>query len=146
MTRADTIRDLEQEVGVLIRRIRRVIGTRAREVHESLQPASYLILAHLAEAGPTRASSIVEHFDIDKGAISRQVAHLVDLGLVECTPDPDDGRARLISVTDEARRRMEDVGTHRRKLVAERLGDWPERDLARFVTDLARYNEALSDL
>jgi DNA-binding MarR family transcriptional regulator len=145
MSRADTIRDLEHEVGVMIRRIRRVIAVRAREVHESLQPASYLILSHLADSGPMRASSIVEHFDIDKGAISRQVSHLIELDLVECTQDPDDGRARLLSVTDEARRRLEDVGNHRRKLVAERLGDWPERDLARFVDDLARYNAALTE-
>ena len=74
---------LEQEVGVLIRRVRRVIGERARAVHESLQPASYLMLGYVNENGPVRASSIVEVFDIDKGAISRQVQHLIDLGLVE---------------------------------------------------------------
>jgi DNA-binding MarR family transcriptional regulator len=145
MSRADTMRDLEQEVSVMIRRIRRVIGVRAREVHESLQPASYLILSYVVESGPVRASSIVEVFDIDKGAISRQVAHLIDLGLVERTPDPDDGRATLLSVTDEGTRRMKDVGDHRRKLVNERLSDWSEKELTTFVSDLARYNSALSD-
>jgi DNA-binding MarR family transcriptional regulator len=145
MSRADTMRDLEQEVSVMIRRIRRVIGVRAREVHESLQPASYLILSYVVESGPVRASSIVEVFDIDKGAISRQVAHLIDLGLVERTPDPDDGRATLLSVTDEGTRRMKDVGDHRRKLVNERLSEWSEKELTTFVSDLARYNSALSD-
>ena len=33
--RADHLRSLEQEVGVLIRRVRRVIGERARAVHET---------------------------------------------------------------------------------------------------------------
>ena len=145
MTRADTIRDLEQEVGVLIRRVRRVIGVRAREVHESLQPSSYLILAYVNENGPVRASSIVEVFDIDKGAISRQVSHLIELGLVERTPDPDDGRATLLSVTDEGTRRMNDVAAHRRKWLAEQLGDWSERELTDFVSELSRYNTALSD-
>ena len=145
MTRADTIRDLEQEVGVLIRRVRRVIGVRARAVHESLQPASYLILAYVHETGPVRASSIVEVFDIDKGAISRQVSHLIELGLFERTPDPDDGRATLLSVTDEGARRMKDVGEHRRKWLAEQLGDWSERELTDFVRELSRYNAALSD-
>ncbi len=50
-SRADSIRMLEQEVGVLIRRVRRVIGERARAVHESLQPASYLMLGYVAENG-----------------------------------------------------------------------------------------------
>jgi DNA-binding MarR family transcriptional regulator len=145
MTRSDTIRELEQEVGVLIRRVRRVIGVRARAVHESLQPASYLILAHINENGPVRASSIVEVFDIDKGAISRQVHHLMELGLVDRAPDPDDGRATLLEVTQEGARRMEDVAEHRRKWLDEQLGDWTEQELSSFVSELARYNRTLSD-
>ena len=143
-SRADSIRRLEQEVGVLIRRVRRVIGERARAVHESLQPASYLMLGHVAENGPIRASAVAEVFDIDKGAISRQVQHLIDLGLVERTPDPDDGRATLLSVTAEGARRMQDVAAHRRKWLEEQLGDWSEAQLDGFVRELGRYNSALS--
>lgn len=143
-TRADSIRMLEQEVGVLIRRVRRVIGERARAVHESLQPASYLMLGYVAEHGPIRASAMAEIFDIDKGAISRQVQHLIDLGLVERTPDPDDGRATLLSTTDEAARRMQDVAAHRRKWLEEQLGDWSKGQLDGFVQELARYNSALN--
>ena len=51
VSRTDTLLRLEQEVGVLVRRVRRVIGERARAVHPDLQPSSYLLLAHLAEAG-----------------------------------------------------------------------------------------------
>jgi DNA-binding MarR family transcriptional regulator len=145
MTRADAIRDLEQEVGVLIRRVRRVIGVRARAVHESLQPAAYLILGHVNENGPVRASSIVEVFSMDKGAISRHVHHLIELGLIDRTPDPDDGRATLLSVTSEGARRMKDVADHRRKWLDEQLGDWSEQELTDFVRELARYNAALSD-
>lgn len=145
MTRAETIRELEQEVAVLIRRVRRVVGVRARAVHESLQPAAYLILSYVVESGPVRASAIVEHFDIDKGAVSRQVSHLIELGLLERTPDPEDGRATLLTVTDEGDRRMSDVGDHRRKLLDERLSAWSEKDLAGFVQQLARYNAALNE-
>ena len=87
-SRPESLRQLEREVGVMIRRIRRVIGDRARAVHDDLQPASYLMLSWLAEEGPVRASSMVDHFGIDKGAVSRQLQHLVDLGLIERTRDP----------------------------------------------------------
>ena len=88
---------------MLIRRIRRVIGERARAVHEDLQPASYLMLAWLASDGPGAGRRRWSRtFDIDKGAVSRQVQHLVDLGLVERTPDPDDGRATLVAASDDA--------------------------------------------
>jgi DNA-binding MarR family transcriptional regulator len=144
MTRAESIRLLEQEVGVLIRRVRRVIGERARAVHESLQPASYLMLGYVSEFGPIRASAMAEIFDIDKGAISRQVQHLIDLGLIERTPDPADGRATLLSTTDEAARRLEDVAEHRRKWLDEQLGDWSDAQLNGFIRELGRYNAALS--
>jgi DNA-binding MarR family transcriptional regulator len=144
MSRADTLRDLETEVGVLIRRVRRVIGERARLVHPDLQPASYLILTTIAQGAPVRASAIAELFDVDKGAISRQVKHLVDLGLLAHEKDPADARATLLSVTDEARTRMADVTEHRQKQLGEKLADWSDDDLSSFVAELARYNEALN--
>ncbi|MEO5851002.1 MAG: MarR family winged helix-turn-helix transcriptional regulator [Nocardioides sp.] len=143
MRRGEALGQLEQEVGVLIRRVRRVIGERARAVHDGLQPSSYLILAHLADCGPARSSSIVDTFEIDKGAISRQVQHLVDLGLVEREPDPADGRATLLTITPEATRRLAEVTRQRRELFDERLGDWTEAELTDLVSALSRYNHAL---
>nr|WP_221634299.1 MarR family transcriptional regulator [Nocardioides luti] len=134
---------LEQEVGVLIRRVKRVIGLRARAVHPDLQPSSYLMLAFLAEKGPLRSSAMAETFDIDKGAISRQVQHLTELGLVDRTPDPDDGRASLVSASDEAVRRLNAVAADRRTWLDERLGDWTDDELTGFVDVLGRYNRAL---
>jgi DNA-binding MarR family transcriptional regulator len=129
---------------VLIRRIKRVIAERAELVHEDLQPASYLMLGYVAEHGPLRASSMSEIFAIDKGAISRQVQHLVDLRLVDRVTDPDDGRASLVTATAEAVRRLEDVAQHRRKWLDERLGDWSDERLAAFARELGHYNAALN--
>jgi DNA-binding MarR family transcriptional regulator len=143
-TRYESLRHLEREVGVLIRRVRRVIGERARAVHEELQPASYLMLSWLADEGPVRASLMVETFGIDKGAISRQLQHLVDLGLVVRTPDPDDGRATLVAASEDAVRRLADVAEHRRKWLDERLGDWDAEDLANLADLLERYNSSLN--
>lgn len=142
-SRADALRELESEVGVLIRRIRRVIGERARAVHPELLPASYLMLSYVRDNGPLRASAIGQVFDIDKGAISRQVQHLLDLGLVDRSPDPADGRATLVSVTADAAVRIAEVNEDRRRWLDDRLGDWPEQDLSEFVRMLASYNAAL---
>jgi DNA-binding MarR family transcriptional regulator len=141
--RAEHLRALEQEVGVLIRRVRRVIGERSRAVHPQLQPASYLMLGYLASEGPLRASAMAEVFDIDKGAISRQVGHLEELGLVERTPDPEDGRASLVSASAEAVRRLDAVSADRRRWLSEQLGDWSEQQLGDFAAELGRYNQAL---
>jgi DNA-binding MarR family transcriptional regulator len=145
MTRAELLGDLEREVGVLIRRVRRVIHTRSRMVHPDLQPASYLLLSHLAHEGPIRSSAVAETFGIDKGAVSRQVHALVELGLVVRTPDPADGRATLLTVSDDARARLDEVNRYRRKYLDERLGEWSEDDLRSFVQALERYNTSLED-
>jgi DNA-binding MarR family transcriptional regulator len=143
MSRADELGRLEQELGVLIRRVKRVIGERARAVHPDLQPASYLMLTFLAADGPQRSSVVSERFNVDKGAISRQVQHLCDLGLLEREPDPLDGRATLISASADAVRRMAGVDRDRRRWLDEQLKEWSEDDLREFVTGLARYNGAL---
>lgn len=142
-SRPDALRELERELGVMVRRVRRVIAERAHAVHPDLQSSSYLMLGHLLDQGPLRASELCAVFDIDKGAISRQVQHLVDLGLVDRTPDPADGRATLISVSDEGARRIHDVVEHRRKWFDERLGDWSADEILDFAATLSRYNEAL---
>jgi len=144
MSRAEELGRLEQEVGVLIRRVKRVIAERARAVHPDLQPASYLMLTFLATEGPQRSSVMSERFNVDKGAISRQVQHLCELGLLVRNPDPVDGRAMLISATPDAVRRMDAVDRDRRRWLEEQLADWSEDDLRTFVGDLGRYNKALA--
>ena len=142
--RAESLRRLEAEVGVLVRRIRRVIHERAHAVHPDLQPSAYLLLGWLATEGPVRASSVADSFGIDKGAISRQIQHLMDLGLATRTPDPDDGRALLVGASDDAVRRMADVADHRRKWLDEQLGGWSADELEGFAGQLQRYNESLT--
>lgn len=142
-SRTDLLVGLETEVGVLIRRVKRVIAERAAIVHPELAAASYLLLTFLAEQGPVRASVLVDRFHVDKGAISRQVQHLEELGLVERHPDPEDGRASLLGANAEARRRLEAVTAERRRFLDGRLGDWDDTDLEAFVVALGRYNRAL---
>jgi DNA-binding MarR family transcriptional regulator len=143
MSRADELGRLEQEVGVLIRRVKRVIGERARAVHDDLQPASYLMLTYLASSGPQRSSVLSDRFGVDKGAISRQVQHLVDLGLLVREPDPVDGRAMLVSASTDAVHRLEAIAHDRRQWLDRRLDGWSEEDLRDFIAGLSRYNAAL---
>ena len=142
-TRLEAIRGIEREFAVLLRRVRRVIGERARMVHPDLQPASYLMLTSLDASGPRRASAVVEEFGIDKGAVSRQTHQLVELGLLERTPDPSDGRATLLSVTTDAHQRLARVQRLRSETLRRRLSDWSDEDLMSFAADLARYNASL---
>lgn len=142
-SRPAALHDLEREVGVLMRRVKRVIAERATEVHPELQATSYLMLTWVAEQDPVRASALACEFKVDKGAVSRTVQHLEDLGLLERKPDPADGRATLVSASAEARRRLDSVEERRREWFNDRLQGWTVAELGELSTALHRYNDAL---
>lgn len=143
--RYDDLRRIEAEVGTLIRRVKRVMGERAREIHPDLHPMTYFILTHLAQNGPLRAADLSDAFGMDKGGVSRQVQTLVDLGLVERRPAAEDRRAILLDASDEGRSRLETMTRSRSDRFDERLSSWSDEDLAQFSQQLAAYNRALSD-
>lgn len=142
--RYDSLRRLEDEVGILIRRVKPVVAERAALIHPELQGASYMMLTWLAEQGSVRPALMADTFGIDKGAISRQLQHLVDLGLVDRSADPEDGRATVVSVSTKARELLQSVTEQRRELLNDRLSDWTDSDLAAFAATLSRYNSSLS--
>jgi DNA-binding MarR family transcriptional regulator len=139
----ETMRALEHEMGVLVRRIRRMIAERARMVHPDLSPVAYSMLMALNDSGPRRASELVDLFSIDKGAVSRQVGALLELGMIERSPDPEDRRAAILSITEEGSRRLSTIAEMRRREVVDRLSGWSDEDLSGFVSVMARYNNAL---
>lgn len=137
------LESLEHEVVVLVRRARRVIALRATLVHPDLLPTSYVVLTVISDRGPLRASQIAEIFSLDKGAVSRQVQHLSDLGLVTRETDPEDRRAQVISLTEAARERIAEIRAVRRVRLRERLGEWEDGRLDGFVSSLRLYNSTL---
>lgn len=144
-TRYDDLRSIETEVGTLIRRVKRVMGERAREIHPDLHPITYFILTHLAVHGPLRGADLSDAFGMDKGGVSRQVQTLVDLGLVERQPNPEDRREILLDATEEGRERLSTVARNRSDRFDERLGHWSDTELSTFARQLASYNRALSE-
>ena len=99
----------------------------------------------LERNGPLRASALAEEFHLDKGAVSRRLSHLDELGFVERTPDPADGRATLVAVTPEGKQQLAQAEEHRQTWLEERMNGWSEADLDLLVTMLGRYNAALAE-
>lgn len=141
--RDESLRQIEREVTALIRRVKRVVGDRARVIHPDLGPAGYFMLLHLATAGPVRAADLAEALGHDKGGVSRHVQHLADLGLLERQPDPEDRRAQLLVITEQGHARLEAMHDERRKRFDARLSEWSADELADFARQLGRYNAAL---
>ncbi len=132
---------LEQELAVLLRRARAYSEDIARELHPELHATSYAMLARLLD-GPSRASELCAYFGVDKSAVSRQLRLLEDLGLVARHADPADGRAQLLALTPEGRRRLTKARDARRGRMRKQLDRWEESDVAQLGELLARFNES----
>lgn len=128
---------------MLMHRLRQVMGERARLVHPDVNVAGYSVLMALQQA-PQRSSDLAEGFALDKGAVSRMIAHFEELGFVERAPDPGDGRAHVLTLTSLGHQRLELVAEQRRNTFHERIADWTKDDLNTLVKSIRRYNDALS--
>lgn len=141
-SRPDALRSLESQLWTLGRRFRQRRLSLTQELAPELGVNGYAVLEQLARHGALRQSDLAEAVCTDKPAMSRLVHELGQLGLVERGPDPTDGRAQLVRLSDEGTRRMEAMLATRRSAYEERLSDWSVDDLERFARDLERYNHA----
>ncbi|MCW2877402.1 MAG: transcriptional regulator, MarR family [Sphaerisporangium sp.] len=135
---------VEHQLGVLFRRSRALSAEMGREVHPELEPGAYSILVRIGEAAPARSSDLAAYFGVGKATISRQLKVLEELGLVGREPDPLDGRAHLLGLTDEGRLRLDRARSARQRRFHAMLGTWPEEDVRLLGRMLARLN-ALTD-
>jgi DNA-binding MarR family transcriptional regulator len=135
--------------GQLIRLLRLMERKQAQyraEHPNAVERATYLLLVHLVKDGPQRAGALAEAVHSDPSTISRQVAQLARLGLVERTADPEDGRATLLAATAEGQRVFEENRQARIEWIAEMLDNWPVADrrllaglLGRFATEIENF-------
>ncbi|HEY8372358.1 MAG TPA: MarR family transcriptional regulator [Pseudonocardiaceae bacterium] len=109
-----------------------------RDLNE-LERATYSLLTHLAEEGPLRSGALAERCHLDPSTVSRQVAHLVQAGLVERRADPEDGRATLLVVTEAGHARLERGQQLRVRAFAHILRDWSPAERRRFVELFERF-------
>ncbi len=132
---------VEHELGVLFRRARALSAAMAREVHPELEPAAYGLLVGMRDCARSRPSDLAEHFGVGKATITRQMKVLEQLGLIERRPDPDDGRAHLLVLTDEGSRRVTTARTARQQRFHAMLATWPAEDVRVLGKMLARFND-----
>lgn len=140
----EQVERLEREVGLLVRRSRRVLRTLATQLHPDVDAGSYAVLVAIARSAPLRLVDLAEEFGLDKSTMSRQVSALLRIGLVRRSPDPLDGRAFLLELTDEGRDRLDEVSRARHEDWRTRLGSWSADDIATLADGLTRLAATLN--
>ncbi|GAB7037425.1 MULTISPECIES: MarR family winged helix-turn-helix transcriptional regulator [Catenuloplanes] len=87
---------------------------------------------------------LAAHTYLDPSTVSRAVAHLVTLGLVARTPDPEDRRASVLSVTPKGRAAIAETQDWYRTVAAAALGGWTPVELDDFARMLARFSRDMT--
>lgn len=109
-----------------------------------LDSSAYPILFTLARR-PLRVSDVAETIHSDVSTVSRQVAGLTRSGFVDRTPDPDDGRAQLLTLTPAGRDVIATARHLRDEWLARLVAEWSEDDVAAFAALLGRFGDSLQD-
>lgn len=137
-SRAQLLDTIFEQINVITRR-----GTaRARRLAAPLSYVEHSLLQFIGSTPGCRATDIASSFHLNRSTVSRQVASLLDHGLVEYAPRGEDShhRGRELQLTPSGKDRLSSARGEQRKASFERLVDWSEAELTTFAELLDRYN------
>ncbi|MEV4637438.1 MarR family transcriptional regulator [Actinoplanes sp. NPDC049548] len=128
---------IETQVAMLIR-----LGEATRRSsprpHRALDRAAYVILRLLQESGPQNVSAVANRLSLDGSTVTRQVSAMHRDGLVERSPDPEDGRGTVIAATERGLSQVDAVSSARRELYDEMLKNWTSQERKELALMLER--------
>jgi DNA-binding MarR family transcriptional regulator len=132
-----------QLLGNLMRLFRAELADRGESSTgvDGIRPAHLQVFA-VIKAGGTRLTDLAAWADMSLSAMAELVDSLEQLGYVERRPDPRDGRAKLVCLTDNGWRAMQEG----RRLIAQIEGDWGAALGSDRFESLCREMQALLDL
>ena len=117
--------------------------TIAPKVHPGLESVAYPVMYTVHQMGPVGISDVATLLHSDVSTVSRQVSGLYAHGLLDKQPDPADGRATLVSLTDAGRTTLDEVQLVRGEWFKELLSDWKTDEADVFTDHLQRLGDSL---
>lgn len=138
--------DVDAKIVAALERLGQVFQVLLRGTAEesSLSPIQIRIMVHLLfhPAGFCHVGDLAQQFDLTYATVSDAVSTLVNKGMLSKEPDPEDGRARVLRLTEEGQAWAEELsgwaGTVQR-VVKRHLGGHSDAEkilVMRFLMDL----------
>jgi DNA-binding MarR family transcriptional regulator len=103
---------------------------------------SAAVLTLLGRHGDMRMSKLAELLAVDMSVTSRHVAHVVDRGWIERSPDPADKRSRILRLTPAGLTQLDELSRRTTEVLAERLSDWTDDEVGQLTSLMARLRES----
>ncbi len=111
-----------------------------------LKIPEWRLIAVIAEGQAMTQQALGAATQMDKVTVSRAAIALVDRGLVKRTPNPDDQRSHLLSLSREGQALYDSVVPKALALEAEIFGGFTAGEIAQFAAMLARIEAAAANL
>lgn len=108
-----------------------------------LDRALFPLLARVGRYGPIGVVDLADRTGRDHTTISRQMAKLEELGLVERQPSAKDKRVREATVTDKGAAMVAALNAARERLANRILVSWTDAELGALSTMLRRFADDL---
>lgn len=115
------------------------------ESDSALDPVAQLLLRMIDTQGPLRSSDLADHVGLSRPAISRRIAALDAAGLVASVRDPHDGRASLLTVTDEGIAKIAKIAKSGAATVSDLVTEFTTDDVRALADLLARFNDSAAE-
>jgi DNA-binding MarR family transcriptional regulator len=122
------------------------IGRRlkAKQPGDTLDHSAHVVLFALRCNGALRLSDLAGKLELDASTASRHVRSLEQLGLIRRSPDPDDGRAFRVELTEQGIEQWEASARHRMELLNAAMEGWSEEDVQTFERLMTRFADGVA--
>ena len=114
----------------MLNQIQNAVRMRFWDDEFGLHPAAGALLADVVARGECRVSDLAEHRVVDTSVVSRQIAQLQKVGLVDRRPSPSDGRVALISPTERGVQVLAGWKQRQSEMIRDALDGWDDERLA----------------
>ena len=100
-----------------------------RSAADTIDPGTFWMLKTIAAHGSMRVTELAQTANLDASTVSRHVAQLQRIGLIERTPDPDDRRAQRVELSPAGQSQLDEAIRNRIALLERSLEGWGPEDL-----------------
>ncbi|WP_405389627.1 MarR family winged helix-turn-helix transcriptional regulator [Streptomyces sp. NBC_01102] len=116
----------------------------ARLLPAACPGGSATVLTLLAKYGEMRITRLTELLAVDMSVTSRHVAHTVENGWTERSPDPADKRSRILRLTPAGEELLDGLTRRTTEMFAHNLIDWSDEEVGQLNTLLSRLRDSFS--
>lgn len=117
-------------------RFARLMGAQADKFDDRLSPPQFMVLKVLENKGPMRVSDVAAHLGVKNPAASMMLHAMFEHELVDRTPDPDDRRATLISVSKLGARELRLAEKSRQGLMRNITARMSDEEITSLISGL----------